>query len=93
MERSQKRHYGTVRLLQHVHVRRSVQGLRGPALITGPRRAGDRPVLVLVASQRARVLRLRRIKQTTRDYRGCRVLPSSSRNGVGILFHRLFEAQ
>src|SRR5215467_16017998 len=35
-------------------------GLRGPALTTGPRRAGDLPVLVHVVSQRARVLRLRR---------------------------------
>src|SRR5207245_1472358 len=54
------RHYGTVRLLQRVHVRRSVYGLRGPALIFRPRRAGDLPVLVQVVSQRARVLRLRR---------------------------------
>src|SRR3989441_4791128 len=54
------RYYGTVRLLQHVHVRRAAFGLRGPALIAGPRRAGDLPVLVHVASQRARVLRLRR---------------------------------
>src|SRR5260370_30780710 len=38
-------HYGTVRLLQHVHARRSVYGLRGPALIVRPRRAGDLPVL------------------------------------------------
>src|SRR5713101_5119746 len=53
-------HYGTVRLLQHVHVRRSVYGLHGPALIVRPRRAGDLPVLVHVVSQRARVLRLRR---------------------------------
>src|SRR5437660_1191291 len=35
-------------------------GLRGPALIVRPRRAGDLPVLVHVVSQRARVLRLRR---------------------------------
>ena len=27
------RYYGTVRLLLHVHVRRSVHGLRGPVLI------------------------------------------------------------
>jgi hypothetical protein len=53
-------HYGTVRLLQHVHIRRSVYGLRGPALIVRPRRAGDLPVLVHVVSRRARVLRLRR---------------------------------
>src|SRR5438552_11850036 len=57
------RHYGTVRLLQRVHVRRSVYGLRGPALIFRPRRAGDLPVLVQVVSQRARVLRLRRTGQ------------------------------
>src|SRR6202171_1755960 len=54
------RYYGTVRLLQRVHARRSVHGLRGPALIARPRRAGDLPVLVHVVSQRARVLRLRR---------------------------------
>ena len=36
-----------------------------------PRRAGDLPVLVHVVSQRARVLRLRRTEQSTRDYRGC----------------------
>jgi hypothetical protein len=54
------RYYGTVRLLRHVHVRRAVYGLRGPALIVRPRRAGDLPVLVHVVSQRARVLRLRR---------------------------------
>src|SRR6266542_1683856 len=54
------RYYGTVRLLQHVHVRRAVYGLRGPASIIRPRRAGDLPVLVHVVSQRARVLRLRR---------------------------------
>jgi hypothetical protein len=53
-------HYGTVRLLQRVHVRRAACGLRGPALIARPRRAGDLPVLVHVVSQRARVLRLRR---------------------------------
>src|SRR6266705_7202137 len=57
------RYYGTVRLLQHVHVRRAAFGLRGPALIAGPRRAGDLPVLVHVVSQRARVLRLRRTAQ------------------------------
>ena len=54
------RYYGTVRLLQHVHVRRAAFGLRGPAMIVRPRRAGDLPVLVHVVSQRARVLRLRR---------------------------------
>src|ERR1039457_3284435 len=54
------RYYSTVRLLQYVRVRRSACGLRGPALIVRPRRAGDLPVLVHVVSQRARVLRLRR---------------------------------
>src|SRR3989442_13408380 len=54
------RYYGTVRLLRHVHVHRAACGLRGPALIVRPRRAGDLPVLVHVVSQRARVLRLRR---------------------------------
>src|SRR5712664_2480202 len=65
------RYYDTVRLLQHVHVRSTAFGLRGPALTVRPRRAGDLPVLVHVVSQRARVLRLRRTEQSTRDYRGC----------------------
>src|SRR5260370_14022111 len=43
-------YYGTVRLLLHVHVRRSVYGLRGPALIMRPRRTGDLPVLGRVGS-------------------------------------------
>src|SRR5215475_16088614 len=63
-------YYGAVRLLLCVHVRRSVYGLRGPALVFRPRRAGDLPVLVHVVSQRARVLRLRRTDQSTRDWRG-----------------------
>jgi hypothetical protein len=70
-------HYGTVRLLLHVHVRRSVYGLRGPVLICRPRRTGDLPVLVHVVSQRARVLRLRRTEQSARDT-ALAVLPSSS---------------
>src|SRR6266849_3140736 len=82
---------GTVRLLLYVHVRRAVFGLRGPVLITRPRRAGDLPVLVHVVSQRARVLRLRRTEQSPRD-NVVAVLPSSTRKGVGVLFHRLFEA-
>src|SRR5712691_9586259 len=49
------------------------------------------PVLVHVVSQRARVLRLRRTEQSTRNS-VVAVLPSSTRNGVGVLFHRLFEA-
>jgi hypothetical protein len=70
------RYYGTVRLLQHVHVRRAACGLRGPALIARPRRAGDLPVLVHVVSQRARVLRLRRTGKPLAIYVGA-VLPSS----------------
>src|SRR5258708_32184357 len=87
-----QRYYGTVRLLPHVRVRRSVYGLRGPVLITRPRRTGDLPVLVHVGSQRARVLRLRRTESATRVIAAA-VLPSSSRNGVGVVTHRLFEAQ
>ena len=86
------RYYGTVRLLQHVHVRRSVYGLRGPALILRPRRAGDLPVLVHVVSRRAWVLRLRRTDNPLAT-NVVDVLPSSSRNEVGILIHRLFAAQ
>ena len=48
------------------------------------------PVLVHVVSQRARVLRLRRTEQSTRD-NVVALLPSSTRNGVGVLFHRLFQ--
>src|SRR5215471_502173 len=69
------RYYGTVRLLQHVHVRRAAFGLRGPALIIRPRRAGDLPVLVHVVSQRARVLRLRRTDRPLATYVAA-VLPS-----------------
>src|SRR5208282_894867 len=70
------RYYGTVRLLRHVHVRRAAYGLRGPALIVRPRRAGDLPVLVHVVSQRARVLRLRRTEQPL-AISAAAVLPSS----------------
>src|SRR5262249_40099149 len=63
-------HYGAVRLLLNVHVRRSVYHLRGPVLIFRPRRPGDLPVLVHVVSQRARVLRLRRTGWTLASKRG-----------------------
>src|ERR1035437_9552512 len=62
--------------LRHVHVRRAACGLRGPALIVRPRRAGDLPVLVHVVSQRARVLRLRRTEQPLASSAAA-VLPSS----------------
>src|SRR5271157_3513455 len=70
------RYYGTVRLLQHVRVRRAASGLRGPALTVRPRRAGDLPVLVHVVSQRARVLRLRRTDSPL-AISAAAVLPSS----------------
>src|SRR2546425_12172431 len=70
------RYYGTVRLLRHVHVHRAACGLRGPALIVRPRRAGDLPVLVHVVSQRARVPRLRRTEQPL-AISAAAVLPSS----------------
>src|SRR3984893_5435731 len=86
------RYYGTVRLLRHVHVRRSVYGLRGPALIVGPRRAGDLPVLVHVVSQRARFSDYAGpINYSRLAWLSCCLPPY--RNGVGILIHRLFEAQ
>jgi len=69
------RYYSTVRLLQYVHVRRAAFGIRGPALILGPRRAGDLPVLVHVDSQRARGLRLRRTGRPLAVYVAA-VLPS-----------------
>src|SRR5215510_15717375 len=59
-------YYGTVRLLLNVHVRRSVYGLRGPAFVFRPRRAGDLPVLVHVVFSACEVLRLRRTDQSTR---------------------------
>src|SRR5208283_3471045 len=70
------RYYGTVRLLQYVHVRRAACGLRGPALTLRPRRAGDLPVLVHVVSQRAWVLRLRRTDSPL-AFSVAAVLPSS----------------
>src|SRR5664279_2173778 len=70
------RYYGTVRLLRRVRVRRAAYGLRGPALIARPRRAGDLPVLVHVVSQRARVLRLRRTDRPL-AFSVAAVLPSS----------------
>src|SRR6267143_6923878 len=68
--------YGAVRLLRHVHVRIAACGLRGPALIVRPRRAGDLPVLVHVVSQRAQVLRLRRTDSPL-AFSVAAVLPSS----------------
>src|SRR5207302_18645 len=69
-------YYGTVRLLLHVHVRRSVYGLHGPVLLLRTRRARDLPVLVHVVSQRARVFRLRRTEQPLANSVAA-VLPSS----------------
>jgi hypothetical protein len=85
-------YYGAVRLLLNVHICRSVYGLCGPVLNFRPRRTGDLPVLVHVVSQRARVLRLRRTVQPL-AFNVTVVLPSSTRNGFGILILRLFEAQ
>src|SRR6266852_738461 len=86
------RYYGTVRLLLYVHVRRSVYGLRGPALIVQPRRAGDLPVLVHVVSQRARFSDYAGPNNHSRlAWLSCCLPPY--RNGVGILILRLFEAQ
>src|SRR5580698_4440219 len=86
------RYYGTVRLLQHVHVRRSVYGLRGPAFTYSRRRVwrspGSRACCFLACAG----------SQTTQDRTATRdnaaaVLPSSYSEGVGILIYRLFEAQ
>src|SRR6266849_94453 len=87
------RYYGPVRLLRHVLVRRADYGLRGPALIVRPRRAGDLPVLVHVVSQRARVLRLRRTETATRDFARLPCCLPPTRNGVGLLIYGLFAAQ
>src|SRR6202011_2493114 len=86
------RYNDTVRLLRHVRVRIAACGLRGPALIVRPRRAGDLPVLVHVVSQRARVLRLRRTDSPL-AISVAAVLPSSYSERVGILFYPFFEAQ
>src|SRR5712692_9957972 len=86
-------YYGIVRLLLNVRVRLSVYGLRGPVFIARPRRAGDLPVLVHVVSQRARVLRLRRTEQSTRD-NVVAVLPSSpSERSRHPVPNGLFEAE
>src|SRR5712692_7176798 len=86
------RYCGTVRLLRHVHVRSMAFGLRGPALIVRPRRAGDLPVLVHVVSQRARVLRLRRTDSPLAiAWLPCCLPPT--RNEVGVLIYGLFAAQ
>src|ERR1700686_4433538 len=77
------RYYNAVRLLLNVRVRRSVYGLRGPVLLSKPRRPRALSVLVHVVSQRARVLRLRRTEQPLASNVAV-VLPSSSRNGVGV---------
>ena len=45
-------HYGAVRLLQHVHVRRTAMCLHGPAFADCRRRTGDLPVLGRVGSWR-----------------------------------------
>src|ERR1019366_6524622 len=86
------RYYDMVRLLQHVHVRIVVYGLRGPALAITPRRAGDLPVLVHVVSQRARVLSTTQDWSATRD-NAAAVLPSSYSPGSRHPDLRLFEAQ
>jgi hypothetical protein len=86
------RYYGTVRLLQYVHVRRAACGLRGPALIVRPRRTGDLPVLVHVVSQRAWVLRLRRTDiPLAIAWLPCGLPPTL--NEVGVLIYGLFAAQ
>ena len=78
--RSVHRYYGTVRLLQHVHVRRSVYGLRGPAFTYSRRRVwrspGSRACCFLACAG----------SQTTQDRTATRdnaaaVLPSSYSEG------------
>ena len=54
---------------------------------------GDLPVLVHVVSQRARVLRLRRTETVIREIAWLPCCLPPSRKGIGILIHRLFEAQ
>src|SRR6267154_427272 len=84
------RYCGTVRLLRHVHVRSMAFGLRGPALIVRPRRAGDLPVLVHVVSQRARVLR-GPPGHSRLAWLPCCLPPT--RNEVDVLIYGLFAAQ
>jgi hypothetical protein len=78
--RSVHRYYGAVRLLQHVHVRRSVYGLRGPAFAYSRRRVwrspGSRACCFLACAG----------SQTTQDQTATRdhaaaVLPSSYSEG------------
>jgi hypothetical protein len=86
-------HYGAVRLLRSVRVRRVALGLRGPASFPfGPRRSRGLPVLVPVVSQRARVLRLRRTVRSLASIANSRVafLLSGESRRPGFAF---FEAQ
>ena len=87
------RYYGAVRLLQHVHVRRSAYGLHGPALMICQRRAGDLPVLVHVVFSACTGSKTTQDRTIHSRYSVAVVLPSSTRKGVGVLFHRLFEVQ
>jgi len=85
-------HYGAVRLLQHVHVRRAARCLHGPAFAKCRRRTGDLPVLVHVVSQRARALTTTQDRSATRD-NAAAMLPSSYSPGSRHPDLRLFEAQ
>ena len=86
--RSVHRYYGAVRVLQHVHVRRTAMCLHGPAFADCRRRTGDLPVLVHVVSSAC---------PGSNDYAGpdnhsrltrlpCCLPPT--RQGVGILIWR-----
>jgi hypothetical protein len=90
--RSVHRYYGAVRLLQHVHVRRTAMCLHGPAFADCRRRTGDLPVLVHVVSQRARALTTTQDRTTTRD-NAAAVLPSSYSSGSRHPDLAFFEAQ
>jgi len=79
------RYYGTVRLLQHVHVRRAALSLRGPALIVSPRRAGDLPVLVHVVLSACAGSPTTQDRTATREITRLPCCLPSTRHGVGIL--------
>ena len=87
------RYYGAVRLLQHVHVRRSAYGLRGPAFdpLTEGALEISRFSCMLFLSVRG-FSRLRRTGQPL-AYNAAAVLPSSYSLGSRHPDLRFFEAQ
>jgi len=74
------RYYGAVRLLQHVHVRRTASGLHGPAFAYSEGVLEISRFSCMLFSWRARALRLRRTGQPLANDAAA-VLPSSYSEG------------